>query len=333
MKKGVVGLSSLNVDFIYETEDISFLEPFYPQGEKRREWVLEDPEEVQTIQTLLERKARLVSKTGGGSGANTVFCLAKMGFKSGLVGKIGRDEDGGFLQNEVKGIPYQNLARGLRTGKALIVLGPNRDRIILLVPNANKTLEWSDLDLDFITSFSILHMTSLLGEGLRLQERLAAQVSDKIRISFDPGEVYVERGWTTLAPLLSMSELLFITEKELHLLTGRPLKEAVLKVRSLGTRIIVVKRKGSGAAIFHGSQSWDLPAEIIQAQDTTGAGDVFAAGFLAGLLKGYSLPDCGRLGLAIAHQSMMGIGRAAYPGKMDFEQAIEQLKPEFSLCL
>ncbi len=321
----VVGVSSLNVDYIYEAEDLSFLGPFYPKGEKRRQWVLINREEIREIKRLLRGKAILVSKTGGGSAANTVYCLAKMGFKSGIVGKVGKDEDGDFLLNEMKGIPFRWVARGQETGKALIVLGPNRDRTILLIPNANRTLNWTDLNPEFIRLFSIIHMTSLLGEGLKLQERLAEELSGKVRISFDPGEVYVQKKLNALAPLLSRCEILFITEGELQLLTGSPFKEAVPKVQAVGTKIVVVKRKGAGTIIYQGAKTWDLESDLIQAKDTTGAGDVFAAGFLAGLLRGRSLPDCGRLGLAMAHQSMSGIGRKAYPGIDDFERANQRL--------
>lgn len=321
----VVGVSSLNVDYIYEAGDLSFLRPFYPRGERRRQWVLTDPEEIREINRLLGEKAILVSKSGGGSGANTVFCLAKMGFKSGIVGKVGKDEDGDFLLTEMKAIPFRSVARDRCTGKALIVLGPDRDRTILLIPNANRTLTFTDLNPDFIRSFSIVHMTSLLGEGLKLQEQLADEVSQKVRISFDPGEVTVQKGLPALAALLSRCEILFITERELQLLTGLPFNKAVLKVQSAGTKIVAVKRKDAGATIYQGDKTWDLKSEIIQAKDTTGAGDVFAAGFLAGVLRGRSLPDCGRLGLAMAHQSMSGIGRAAYPGIDDFDRANQKL--------
>lgn len=324
-RKDVVGISSLNVDYFYESEDLSFLEPFYPEGGYRRQWVLTDSQEIEKLKIILEEKARLISKTGGGSGANTIYGLAKMGFQSGIVGKIGRDAEADFLIQEMMIIPYHHLSRNQWTGKALILLGPNRDRTILLVPNANRTLNWTDLDLDFISSFSMLHLTSLLGEGLQLQERLAREMSGRMRISFDPGEVYVRQGLACLTPLLSGCEILFITEQELEILTGLPWPESVSVIQSTGPKIIVIKKKGAGAFIIQGAKTWDLPAEIIRAKDTTGAGDVFAAGFLAGLLKGQSLPDCGLLGLRLAGQSMMGLGRAAYPGKEDLEQALNKL--------
>ena len=69
---------------------------------------------------------------------------------------------------------------------------------------------------------------------------------------------------------------------------------------------------------------WDLESDLIQAKESADAGDVFAAGFLAGLLRGHSLPDCGRLGLAMTRQSMAGIGKEAYPGVEDFTRSIEK---------
>jgi len=321
----VVGLGSLNVDTIYETEDLAFLEPFYPEGKKRREWVLTDPHEIQRVQAAIREKTSLISRTGGGSAANTVFSLAKMGFLSGMVGKVGRDEDGDFILQEMALIPRLKLGRDHRTGKALIILGPDRDRIILLLPNANRELTWTDLDPDFVRTFRILHLTSILGEGLSLQERLAREVAGQVQISFDPGEVYVQRGLKDLVPLLALCHILFITQGELELLTGRDWRDGVKEIFDLGTRIIVVKKKGSGAFIQEAAGVWELPAPIIQAKDTTGAGDVFAAGFLGGYLRKLPLPACGSLGLAMAHQSMGGVGREAYPTREDFETAVKRL--------
>jgi ribokinase len=325
-KKDVVGLSSLNVDYIFETSDLSFLRSIYPTEEDRRALSLTDPEDSKDIETLIHQKARLISKSGGGSGANTVFCLAKMGFQSGLVGKIGWDADGDYLLKELSTVPFLHLARNYQTGKALIILGPSRDRIMFLLPNANSTLTWPDLDLDFMGSFEFLHMTSLPGEGLALQERLAAEIFQRVRISFDPGEIYARMGLEAMRPILSRTEILFLTEKELELMTGFPLREAVPTVQSLGISLVAVKRKGAGASIFQGTEVWELPAEVISATDTTGAGDVFAAGFLAGWLQGQSPPHCGRIALALARQSMLGVGRMAYPGRADFDRVMKKVR-------
>jgi sugar/nucleoside kinase (ribokinase family) len=320
----VVGFGSLNVDYIYETEDLAFLKPFYPEGEKRREWVLTEPAEIRAVQQAIREKTRLISRTGGGSAANTVFSLAKMGFQSGMVGKVGQDEDSDFILQEMALIPRLHLGRDHHlTGRALIILGPDRDRIILLLPNANRKLTWADLDPEFVRTFRMLHLTSILGEGLALQERLVREVVGEVQISFDPGEVYVQRGMRDLAPLLARCQILFITQGELELLTGRKWRDGVKEILDLGTRIIAVKKKGSGAFIQAAAGVWELPAPIIQAKDTTGAGDVFAAGFLGGYLRGLPLPACGSLGLAMAHQSMGGVGREAYPTREDFEAAVK----------
>ncbi|MBI5582834.1 MAG: hypothetical protein HY892_03325 [Deltaproteobacteria bacterium] len=321
----VVGCGSLNVDYIYETEDPAFLEPFYPEGKKSRQWLLTAPREIQALQEALRVKTRLLSRTGGGSAANTVFSLARMGFSSGMVGKVGRDEEGDFLLKEMAPVPRLRIGRDQRTGQALIILGPDRDRIILLLPNANRELTGADLDPDFVRTFRILHLTSLPGEGLALQKRLAGEVAGSVQISFDPGEVYAQKGLKELIPLLSVCRILFITAGELELLTGRDWRGGIKEILDLGTRIIAVKKKGSGAFIQEAAQTWDLPAPVIRAKDTTGAGDVFAAGFLGGSLRELPLPACGFLGLALAQRSMMGVGREAYPTPADFEAAVKGL--------
>jgi ribokinase len=321
----VVGFGSLNVDYIYETEDLAFLEPFYPEGKKRREWVLTEPAAIEAVQKAIREKTRLISRTGGGSAANTIFSLAKMGFLSGMVGKVGQDEDGDFILKEMALIPRLHIGRGYGTGNALIILGPDRDRIILLLPNANRELTWADLETDFVRTFRMLHMTSILGEGLALQERLAREVAKQVQISFDPGEVYAQRGLKGQAPLLARCHILFITQGELELLTGRDWREGIKEILDLGTQIIAVKKMGSGAFIQEATGVWELPAPIIRAKDTTGAGDVFAAGFLGGYLRGLPLPACGSLGLAMAHQSMGGVGREAYPTQEDFETAVSRM--------
>lgn len=321
----VVGFGSLNVDYIYETEDLTFLEPFYPKGVKRREWVLTDPEEIRALQGELARHTRLVSRTGGGSAANTVFALARMGFSSGMLGKVGRDADGEFLQEEMALLRRLRLKRGQRTGNALILLGPDRDRIILLVPNANRELTWEDVDPEFVREFRVLHMTSILGEGLALQERLARECAGRMTISCDPGEVYAQRGVEALSGLLGCCDLLFITQGEVELLTGREWREGLRLLLDCGVRSVIVKLKGSGSLIRQSERAWEIPAPVVQARDTTGAGDVFAAGFLGGHLRGLALPACGALGLAMARQSMAGVGRAAYPTKTDFEQVLGQV--------
>ena len=321
----VVGFGSLNVDYIYQAEDLSFLESFYPGGEKRRAWVLADREEIRKLKKILLEKARLISRTGGGSAANTVHCLAKMGFETGMMGKTGRDEDGTFLEEGMSTLSRTHVLRNHRTGRALILLGPDRDRIMLLLPHANQELTWADLDPDFVRSFRILHLTSLPGEGLSLQERLAREVAGQVQISFDPGEVYARRGLQDLIPLLARCHFLFITQGELELLTGRVWRDGAEEILDLGPRVVAVKKQGSGALIREAAGVWELPAPIIQAKDTTGAGDVFAAGFLGGYLRGLPLSACGSLGLTMARQSMGGVGREAYPTREDFETAVKRL--------
>lgn len=320
--RDVVSLGSLNVDYIHLAEELSFLEPFYPEGGYQRQWTLEDPQRIERLQRVLKEKSRLLQISAGGSGANLVYALTRMGFSCGLMGKIGRDKEADFLLEENRVIPFQHILRNEKTGKSLIILGPSRDRTIIRVPLANQTWSWNDVDMDFLLSFSILHLTSLPGEGLSLQIRLVEELGGRVKISFDPGEIYVRKGLAALTPLLIHCDWLFITEEEWETLTGLSLEKSIGERAALGVRCLVIKRKGGGAKILRGAEAWELPGERIQAVDTTGAGDVFAAGFLAGALKGCPPLDCGRIGLTLSQKSMMGLGRSAYPTKEDLERTL-----------
>ena len=323
----VVGWGSLNVDYIYETEDLVFLEPFYPAGEKApgvgadRAGLKYGP-----CKETVPENARLISRTGGGKRRQYGFFFgAVWAFRAAWWARSDRTRTGILSCRRWPRSRGWRPGRDQRTGRALIVLGPDRDRIILLLPNANRELTWDDVDPEFVRAFRVLHLTSILGEGLALQERLAREVAGRVLISCDPGEVYAQRGTAELAGLIACCDLLFITQGEVELLTGRNWNDGIETLRNLGTRIIVVKKKGSGAFIREAARTWELPAPVVQARDTTGAGDVFAAGFLGGFLRGLPLPACGSLGLAMAHRSMTGVGREAYPTQADFEAAVKGL--------
>ena len=74
----VVGFGSLNVDYIYETEDLAFLEPFYPEGKKRREWVLTELAEIQAVQEAIREKTRPISLVVA------AYCLARFAWRRGI---------------------------------------------------------------------------------------------------------------------------------------------------------------------------------------------------------------------------------------------------------
>ncbi len=303
----VVGLGALNVDMVYEVDLASFgLEA----GRER----IGSYEEFKGLLELLKNKGKLRAKSGGGSAANTIYALAKMGFSCGYLGKVGEDEEGNFLLEDLNrvGVDTHKVKRDKKSGVCLVLLDKSKDRSIIVLPNANDTLVFSELDTDYINEAEFLHMSSFLGEiPFEAQKQIAGET--KAKISFNPGEPHATKGLKELTPILEHTFILFLSQKEAEILTGKDYKKGARMLLSYGIEVIACTLGARGSYLLSREEEFEVPPEKVEAVDTTGAGDVYAAGFLAGLLKKLPLPECARLATKTSAQSIKGYGRDYYP--------------------
>jgi len=168
-----------------------------------------------------------------------------------------------------------------------------------------------------------LHLTAFVGEGaLEVQRAIARRVPDRVRLSLDPGELYARRGWAALEDILDHLETLLVTETEWRDLGGEP------KVHpNWAPPLVIIKRGARGARLLTPPRYLDFPVELGGPRvDTLGAGDVFAAGYLAGRLSGLHLNACVRLGNRAAAVSLGGAGRDAYPDRDFLERQVQALQ-------
>ncbi|MBW2057655.1 MAG: hypothetical protein JRJ26_09205 [Deltaproteobacteria bacterium] len=313
----VIGFGAINLDLIYQIDSLSDLSGQGIELQPGRElWA---PPEI--FSRVLERvKQRGVMKTasGGGSAANTIVALARMGFKTGFIGKVGEDREGRRLRDEMEGVDLRGILVGGASGKCLSILDGNRDRAILLKTGANDTLSADEIDFGYARDARYIHLTSFLAEEPFLAQRaLAEQIQPPARISLDPGEVYARRGLTDLLPLLERTFVLFVTEREIHVLTGLDRFQGSRRLLEVGPSMVVCKRGEKGVYFLSRDEEFELPAQSVDVRDNTGAGDVFDAGFLAGLLMGRPLRESASFATRIAAKSLTGYGRTRYPGRED----------------
>ncbi len=309
----VVGLGALNLDLFYEVEDLGVL------GLQGGREICCDQRAFDVLLERLRALGRPVAKSPGGSAANTIFALSRLGFKVGFVGKVGRDPEGEFVLKGMQGVDVSRVKREGRTGLCLVVLDPRRDRALVVKPNANDTLDYDDLDPTYISGFRLLHMSSFVGERpFEAQRRLLEELPKRVRVTLDPGELYARRGIGALDGILRRCWTVFLTEGEMRLLTGKDPEGGAKDLMELGVRWVVCKRGPLGALAFGPGGPFRLDtspsSEVV---DNTGAGDVFNAGFLAGMLLGMGIEDCLRLGHRLASKSLKGFGRQSYPAKED----------------
>ena len=317
--KNIVGFGALNLDLIFEVEDLRSISTNGFRLGPGEEGFGSD-EEFESLLEQLKRFGTLKSKSGGGSAANTLVALARMGFPTGFIGKIGEDEEGDFLVGDLEPVRIDLIRRGQRSGVCLVVLDRHQDRFLFVRGNANSTLTAEEINFDVLKDISWVHLTSFVGESpFEAQKVLLGRLESSVKVSLDPGEIYAKKGLKKIEPLLKRCGILFLTEKEIGLLTHQDLHAGVKSLMKAGPSVLVCKRDRQGSHVFTEQEDFEVPAVQVDVVDNTGAGDVYNAGFLAGIFLRRSLEESALFATIAAAKSVKGYGREKYPTEEDLQ--------------
>jgi ribokinase len=262
----------------------------------------------------------------GGSAANTIVGLARLGCKVGFIGKVANDREGKMLIEDFQreGVDTNGIIRA-KSGRSGVVMGfvdEKGERTLYVDTGVNDTIEFEEINMEYAFQTRFLHLTSFVGEKpFQTQKKLVETLPSAIKLSLDPGDLYARKGLTALEPIIKRTFVLMPNQHELKLLTGvADYKKGVKILLEKGVKIVAVKLGGKGSYVSDGQESHCIDAFKVQIVDTTGAGDAFCAGFLYGLLKGKSLYECGRLGNFVASKCIMAMGaRTGLPHVKDLE--------------
>ncbi|WP_049987235.1 carbohydrate kinase family protein [Halobellus rufus] len=213
---------------------------------------------------------------GGGSAANVATGLSDLDVEATLVGSVGDDDRGRRALDELVGdgvdVDKVVTVPGAETTTKYIVVEPSGEVMVLGCPGANEEFEASDLSAATLAAADHLHLTSQRPEtAARLAER--AREHD-VPVSFDPGRRIGERGY---GPALTSVDYLFLNDREAAL---------ALDAFDLREQTLVLKHGPDGAEVRDGERRTAHPGYPIDVVDTTGAGDAFAAGFIAARVGG-----------------------------------------------
>jgi ribokinase len=323
MSPAVICLGAISVDLKFRVADLEGFLSEWGAGLTRGGEAAISRKEEERLTELLGRYGQPAGRFGGGMAANTAYALARLGIPVALVGRVGLDTDGQFLKESLAGVNLAHVHAQGESGRAYILAAPEGEPTILVAPNTNDDLEVADMPWEFLNTATFLHLTSFVGAGpLLVQQAIAGNVSDRVHLSLDPGELYARRGWQALEGILDHLETLVLTETEWRLLGGE------LTVHPLwAPPLVVIKRGALGARLLTPLRYLDFPVELAgELVDTLGAGDVFAAGYLAGRLHGLHLNKCVRLANRAAAVSLRGTGREGYPDRAFLERQVENLQ-------
>ncbi len=263
-------------------------------------------------------------ESGGGSAANTVVGLARLGLKTGFIGKVAADREGKFLLDEfrkegvdIKGITISKIGG---SGTVMGYIDPKGDRALYVDPGVNDQLDFNDINVDYVSGTEFLHLSSFVAEKpFNAQKRLITKLSG-VNVCFDPGDLYARKSLAALKPLIKRSYTVFPNENEVRLLTGQDYREGAKKLIELGAELVAVKLGKRGCYVSDGNESHLIDAYRVEAVDTTGAGDAFCAGFIYGLTKRKDLYECGMLGNFVASRCVSKMGaRTGLPKLADLK--------------
>ncbi len=272
-----------------------------------------------------ESVIRSFKESPGGSAANTAVGLARLGIKTGYIGKVSNDREGKLLLDNFKteGVDTRGVivSKEDRSGVVIGFVDGKGERALYVDPGVNDTIELKEINLEYAGSAKILHLTSFAGEKpFKVQKTLVETLSN-IKVSLDPGELYARKGLATLKPVIKRSFVMFLNENEIKLLTGENYKEGSKTLANEGISIVAAKLGKRGCYVTDGKETHLVKPYKVKVVDTTGAGDAFCAGFLYGLIKNKDLHECGRLGSFVASRCIREAGaREGLPKLSDLEE-------------
>jgi ribokinase len=297
----VIGFGALNVDKLYSVENI----------------VSKDEESFIKSET----------DTPGGSAANTIVGLSRLGCSTSIIGKIAEDEDGDLIEYHlaINGVYSNNLiySETGSTGKCLGFVDEDGERCLYIDPGVNDEIKIGEINPLNIMRCKIMHYTSFVGDSFNTQIELLEKLNDQCVLSFDPGMLYVQKGFDELKPILERTNILLINESELRLLCNNndgPLRELAIGFLDLGIETVVVKKGAEGVFAMNNSAECEVESFECDVVDTTGAGDSFNSGFLYSYLKGYDLEKSCRIGNWVASKAIEGFGMEKFPAIKDLEE-------------
>lgn len=259
----------------------------------------------------------------GGSAANTIVGLSRLGIKSAYIGKVGDDAEGEILLEDLRreGVDTRAVikAKG-RSGTAIILVDDAGNRAILVDPGVNDTIKYEEIDLDFATKFSMIHLTSFICKnGLDSFNSQKKIVENFELVSFDPGLPYAERGKEEMLKILKRTTVFLPNRMEIEKMFKLDYRSAAEECVSMGIEVVAVKLGKEGCWIKSGDKEFRVQARSVEVVDTTGAGDAFNAGFIYGYIKGKDLETCGKLGNYVASLCIQKVGaRSGLPYSVDF---------------
>jgi adenosine kinase len=312
MQFDLLGIGNAIVDVIARTEDDFLIRHKLHKG---------------SMQLIDERQAaKLYEDMGpavevsGGSAANTVVGAASLGARTAFIGKVRDDELGRVFAHDIRaaGVSFNTppAADGPSTARCYVLVTPDGERTMNTYLGAAQELLPDDIDHEAITAARILYLEGYLWDPPPAKEAFlkAAMIAHQARreVALTLSDAFcVDRYRAEFLNLIrtGVVDLVFANERELHSLYETADFDTALNALRTDARLAVVTRSEHGSLVVRREEILTVPAYPIERLvDATGAGDLFAAGFLVGLARGGDYRNAARLGALVAAEVIQHLG-------------------------
>lgn len=247
-------------------------------------------------------------ETGGG-GTNTGVAFSRLGLKTGYLGNVSTDDFGHKIMAmlEEENVEFLGTRSRERCGFSVILDSKERNRTILVYKGASNHLDYRKIDLKKLDT-RWFYFSSMGDKSYESQKKLIRLASRRgIKVAFNPSWYQAEEGKKHLMPLLKRTELLIMNREEAEMIAGTK-KKPWEELSELGPRTVCITAGKRRVRIFHDSVLYELIPHRTTPKEVTGAGDAFAAGLVAGIIKEKAIETCLQLAIANAESVITHIG-------------------------
>ena len=310
-KFDITGIGNAIVDVIVNVED-KYLED---QDIRKGMMSLVDLKTIENISDTIEIKTTV----SGGSVANSIVALAQNGMNTAFIGKVSNDEIGSKF---IDGLKSENVTFACKaqsddskSGRCIVMVTPDAQRTMSTYLGISQKLDSGDINQDVIKNSSITYLEGYLWDlddaQVAIKHATDYAKSSGNLVAFSVSDVFcIERFRDSFRSMIDSNvDIVFANKEEIKSLYENDSIEEITKILSQQERIYAITMGEEGALIIKGNETYKIEAQKIEnLVDTTGAGDLFAAGFLEHFIKNESLESCGSRGVEMASRVIQQYG-------------------------
>ena len=316
----IAGIGNSLVDILLETKDEQLLKDFsYPKGSQQH---VNKKKFDKLFKAIEESGPEVVS---GGSAANTISALANLGYDASFTGVIGDDEHGKLFESQLKmsGVNLNMLKKEGDTGKIIHLNTPDKEKTTIGYKGVNELFKPEDLNEQNFYGYNYLLVDGYLTPNEEFMEALTSFGRlDYMKVVFDLSSSHIAEGYKKFLSsfIKNKVDILFANDLEVFSYTGLEPERAIGRLAK-DVEIVVIKLGQKGSLVQRGSEFYQIPSVPVDVVDRSGAGDLYAAGFLYGLFEDYHLTHCGKVGAFLASKVLQVMG-----GRLSFHTWREIIK-------